>query len=259
MDQEKRLISWDPELPEEQARWGPLVLLLLGALAAFTPLSYFFQWFVSIPFHELGHALCAWLDSRKATPLGALIPVFAWTSFEEPSLWVGLLIFFLLAQGLLRSYWSHSFFLVVTFCLLLFLWALLSFFVGHERSQMWIVWAGQGGEFILSTWVLLGFYFYFPKKWHWPFFRWVLGFAGSFGLLFSCRKWFGVALFGEPLPLGTVWGGSEDSGGDLNQLIGHYLWTPRQIGFSYTRLAFACFAVLICAHVAVLLKNRSED
>lgn len=243
----------DENLSRTERLFGIPLLLIFSFLLTFTPLGEILHPLVNIRFHEAGHALMAWLDSRKATPLGLILPIFPWTNFSEPSFLTGVFIVFLLGLGFYRNYQSKKLFLVITFLLLLGLWGYITFFIPETKALSWIAWAGVGGEFILSTWLIISFYFHLSNAYYWGFLRWALGLIASLSLVTSIKMWFGIHYRAKPLPMGTAWNGAGDGGGDMNLLLADYLWSVRDISQSYVSLGFICLGIWAVTHLAVYI------
>lgn len=219
-------------------------------------------YFFTIPTHEMGHTLAAWMGSRVAFPLGALIPMAGFTMIAQQR-WMP--FFFL--QGLLllvfgskSIYWKKTFltFLIGIYLALL---CLMSWALNEEQLSMLVTLGGISGEFILSTIMILGFYHDLGQKIRWDFFRFFFLAAGSFTFIHAYTLWDRVRSGAAQLPVGSFLNGEGDSSGDVDKLISNYSWMPRALVDYFYHLAWACI-VLIMLHYIVyaiwsVVKSRS--
>lgn len=233
----------------------PLAMLL--ALVFTTP------WFgrmlimpVQIQFHELGHALPAWLSSRAALPLP-----FGFTFFsEEPSLFTGLCMLFLLGvfgyRSLLERRWAAS--ALGGALLIAFAW--LSLFASHERSRMLVLAGGFVGELALSALMLIAFYLRFPDRLRWDFFRFVALVPSSAAWLTSARTWRAIARKDAALSMRSFLPG--DGNGDFERLIAEYDFTIDSItrlGMLSVRLSALAMLVTYLGFAARALRRLRQD
>lgn len=222
--------------------------LLLQSIPIFRGLS---QYFFSIPMHEMGHAVAAWLGSRWALPVGAWIPMagmtytlqgrsellFALELFAIGALWVkarNLNLVFLsglsLAAFLALVYWT---------------------WIAPSKSwEEFMLWGGVGGEFALSTLFILAFYHRLPDRVRWDFFRFPFLLAGAFSFLEARSRWERIRLKKESIPWGTMIDGRSDPLGDMDRLKDQFGWSASDIASSYASLGNVCLA-LILIHVGI--------
>ncbi len=234
-----------------------LVFPIALILAWFTNLVSVFQ-FLFLPMqiwiHEFGHATVAWFAGRRATPLP-----FGWTNFgEERSLFVyfGILTLFGLLFWVGQKEGKRWVMGLAIAC------AVIQFFMTWQLPEraftMWMSFGGVGGEFYLSTLLMVCFYFPFPERWRWDFWRYFVMIiaANAFWRIFWF--WQNVQKGTESIPWGTLFGGEGDTGGDMNRLSLDYNWTDQQIIDTYNRLGGVCILVLIGVYVFFLLKQNPQ-
>lgn len=216
---------------------------------------------VQIQFHELGHALVAWLSSRAALPLP-----FGFTFWrEERSTFTGLCVLFLLTLMFVRADRERRSFGVLVSGLLIVAWVFLTFVVSSERSLVWIIAGGVAGEFVLTALVMAAFFFPLPDRLRWDFFRFLFLPPAVLAWVCSTRLWIDVARGAAALPLGSILGTPGDLSGDLDRLIGLYGFTPAGIARGYllvclgsSALWFACYAFFALQALRVLLEARAQ-
>jgi hypothetical protein len=227
------------------------VALVFGVIT--TPLKFlFFSTHTWI--HEFGHATVAWLAGHNATPLP-----FGWTNVgESRSLFVyfGILVLLglLFRTGWLeRKMWVMG--LAIGFAILQFC---MTWIVPSDIYEMWLAFGGIGGEFCLSTLLMISFYFPLPERWRWDFWRYIviLGAANTFWWSFS--QWHQISKGEESIPWGSLFGGEGDAGGDMNQLSLVYGWSDQQIINTYNQLGNVCLLVLVAVYGFILIRDNQQ-
>ncbi|MFT3923274.1 MAG: hypothetical protein QM778_12140 [Myxococcales bacterium] len=183
---------------------------------------------LQIQFHELGHALVAWLTSRAALPLP-----FGFTFWrEERSTFVACCVLFLLSCLLARAVIERRPFGGALALVLTLFWFVLSHVVSAAGSLRWVIWGGVAGEFLLTSVVLSAFFFRLPDRLRWDFFRFVALFPAAAVWLSAARLWRGIARGTEWIPLGSLLG-SGDAGGDMDRLLHDYAMSEQALTSSY--------------------------
>jgi Zn-finger nucleic acid-binding protein len=120
--------------------------------------------------HEFGHAIPAWLAGYRALPL----PV-GWTSIEpERSVVVYFAILFLLSV----LFWTGqkqklrgAMVLAVALAIAQFM---ITWRTHPQTIDRWIYFSGVGGEFFVSAFLMIAFYFQMPDRFRWDFWRYVV-------------------------------------------------------------------------------------
>lgn len=234
--------------------WLALLALpvsLIGALAvSATNFGRMLAMPLQIQFHELGHALVAWLSSRAALPLP-----FGFTFWrQERSTFTGLCVLFLLGLLFVKSDREGKWFGVLLSGSLIVAWVMLTFVVANERSEMWIIAGGVAGEFVLSGLAMLAFSFPMPDRLRWDFFRLLVLPLATFAWVSSARLWIGVARGTQPLPLGSFLGSAGDLSGDLDRLMHDYGWTADGLTRGYVWLCALSGLVVLSGHAFFALR-----
>jgi hypothetical protein len=245
---EPRLIG---ERVEFDNPWVELIALPAAlsfvSLFAWSPVGSMLLVPFQIQFHELGHALLAWLSSRAALPLP-----FGFTFWsEQPSRFTGACMLFLLGVLLVRSVRERRPFAIGVALLFLAAFVTVSGFVAAERSRMFILLAGLAGELVLTSLVMVAFYFPFPDRLRWDFFRFVALVPAAGSWLSAVSLWRGVARGSRPLPLGSLLG---DGTGDLERLMYEYALSPREISSFYGKLALTSVLLVSMTYVVFALR-----
>jgi Zn-finger nucleic acid-binding protein len=223
----------------------------LAALLA-QPLALLFAWLVSmsglgrlvavgaqIQFHELGHAVPAWLSSRAALPL----PFGLTFIRDDPSWFTGACVAFLIGLMIYRGYVEARRATLMAGVLLLASWLTLSFFVTKETARALVLLGGFLGELGLSALAMIAFHLRLPDRLRWDFFRFlVLPFAAC-GYVGALRLWLGILQGSVALPMGSFLPG--DGVGDFDRLIAEHGFTTESIirlGATSARLSVLALA-----------------
>jgi hypothetical protein len=257
-----------PPLPEAQEEKEPeaesgfsydsvkanaLTLPIAMAIAWLTHalfITRFFLGFFSLQFHELGHAMHAWMLSRFAMPL-----------FYGETIWhlkrsLGVYVLLIAAEAV-TAYWSfreNKFFLpFVCACLFFVQTRLLS--ADQTTAEMWMVFGGVAGEFYLSTFLVVASFYQLPPVLRWDFWRFPALGVGTYVFWDSYSFWLDVARGRKQLPLGTLLQGAKDNHGDMNRLIHPFGWTEQSITHAYLSIGHVCLAIVIAHYIFFLVQS----
>jgi hypothetical protein len=222
---------------------APVVVAAVAMGIAASPLGFFLNGF-HVWVHEFGHATAAWLMGFKATPL----PI-GWTNIgaKTPFVYFGVLFLLLVlaAAGIKeRKVWP-----VLIAAAVIPLQYYSTWRLPEHRVDFWKAFSGPGGELYLSAAAMALFHVRLPEKFRWGWCRYLFVFLGAASFGTSYGRWRDIRYGREPLPFGSMVGGEEDAGGDLNILQDDYGWTDRQIIANYNQLAQACLIAVIAVHL----------
>ena len=245
----------DTDLLSFQNRYSSAIIFpalsILAIALNIMPVTKFLLRGVNIWFHEFGHATIAWLSGRRAIPLP-----LGWTNFDpNRSLFVYFSIL-LLFGGL---YWAgrrenRRWPMVLAIALAL--------------SQFWMTWlnsprtfnllfsfGGIGGEFYLCAFLMVSFFFSLPDYFRWDFYRFPFVLGAAFTFWHNIFFWRQIDRGQASIPWGTLWGGSNDAGGDMNQLL-QYGWSSQQIIDTYNLVGGCCLIAIICTYFYFAFKQN---
>jgi hypothetical protein len=221
-----------------------LVSLFLGSTTVGSLLLLPFR----IQFHELGHALVAWLSGRAALPLP-----FGFTFWrEERSLFTGCCVVFLLGLLLVYAVREKRPFGVLVGALLSAAFVVLALVLSVDRSRELILLGGLAGELALPSFAMVAFYFPLPDRLRWDFFRFVVLVPASGCWVSGLSLWFGVWRGTRALPMGSILG--TDGSGDLDRLMAEYGHDARSITAGYGELALWTVALVSLVYVGFGLR-----
>lgn len=216
--------------------------------------GFLLEWFRAW-LHEFGHAFAAWLSSRAATPL-ALFPGFAWASTRpDKSAVVFVCFLFLIGVVGYRAAKARSGFLFGLAIALFLLQVIFTFLLPARLSEIAMIFAGCGGELILGTLLVVGFYYRLPDRMRWDFFRYPLLLAGAYAFGAAFSTWIRALHDTRAIPWGTGFGGRDDEGGDMNRLV-DFGWSTSYLTRSYFALALVCAAVMAAHYFWFLARSK---
>ncbi|HEY0862994.1 MAG TPA: hypothetical protein VGD97_02740 [Lacunisphaera sp.] len=240
--------------------WGVNVLvpplLLAGVwLVNLSPLGFFLKGF-HVWMHEFGHAVPAWLSGWRATPLP-----FGWTPVEQVHsnfVYFGLLsllVALLVAGAVERKVWPMLAAVAIAGLQYYMTWRL-----PEARKEFWMVFGGVGGEFALSTLLMMAFWVQLPEKFRWGACRYVFFLIGATAFLNIWMRWGDIHRGLEEIPFGSMINGEEDAGGDMNRLMDDYGWKKADIRRNYWLLGRWCWVALgVMWLIFALRLNRVAD
>lgn len=250
--------------PEPQPKAGLKIILLslpvcflIAILANSVGITHLLGWyFITIPIHEMGHALSAWLGGRPALPLGAIIPMAGVTMIaQERSLAFRVFEVLILSYLGSKAIYKKNQVWVFLISLYVFGFALMNLLVSESQLGMIITMGGVAGEFVLSTFMVISFYYDLGKSIRWDFFRFFILLAGSFGFTSTAMLWDKIARGSANLPLGSFLNGPGDESGDIDKLIMTYGWMPRGVVGFFQSLSLICLVVIFLHYVFFALKS----
>lgn len=229
----------------------PVVFIIAVVLNA-NPLANVLLRGLHIWVHEFGHATVAWLSGYKAIPLP-----FGWTNTsldQSEFVYFGVLILLvLLFWSGYRERRRWPMILAIALSLLQFV---MTWILSSRTYGMLMAFGGIGGEFWISTLLLISFYFPLPNYWQWEFWRYPVAMAAAYTLWHIFDLWRHIHTGEEAIPWGSLWDGVGDANGDMNILSNHYGWTDEQIIHTYTTLGNICFWLLVGTYAYFLIRQN---
>jgi hypothetical protein len=230
---------------------------LPGALALGVVLHPLGLWIVSQFFyHELGHAFAAWLCGRWAVP----IPIAGLTLLSLERSW----FFTALTFGGLGWIWKWSWsaennkgLLLSTLGLMISSYLLLG--ASGNENVGWIVYGGCAGEIVISTLVIVAFYWEGPERLRWDFWRWPVLLSGAVLLVHSLIFWSAAQRAPDQTMMGENLTTSRDGDQDWVKLVRGHGWTSQGIADNYFHLALGGLGVVAIQYLWCLGAARGKE
>jgi len=226
------------------------IMLLIGFLFNSSAMGAFIQrtW-LTMPVHELGHALTAWLTGYNAIP-------FLWVtiaSTDSPG-FIGpiLLLVGILALGRYALIHNHKIGLFLS-GILLMLQFIGTFILSPKTSDMLIIFGGDGMGFVIATLLMSSFYYGKNTGLYRGSLRWGFLMIGAAAFVDIYMVW--LSSLGDPdkVPYGTTGERFTDS----YRLIEDFGWSFNQLINRYFYLGNLCFIVLCVVYYRGLRKAMS--
>lgn len=234
-----------------------IIAYLINSVEFLRIISFLFS---TIPLHEMGHALMAWMGGRWAVPLGAIVPTAGMTLIASSRSTIFIFIFFsFLSYGIYFFYRKKYNFHLNILLFIFFLSLYLTFRPEEMQLASFISFAGILGEILLSTFLIICFYYNLTERFRWDFWRFPVLFYGATGFTNTALQWYNIKKHLQTLPMGSAVSGegARDMSGDLNQLI-LAGWSEAQITAVYWFFIKTCIILIILHYAIGLLKGDLE-
>ena len=235
-----------------------LVSLFVASVDFLRILSFLFS---TIPLHEMGHALIAWMGGRWAIPLGAIVPTAGMTLISYSRSLLCIFLFFTLL--LVALYWAFTKQYRYHLNLLLLIFGLscyLTFGIDEMELAGIVSMGGILGEIVLSTFLIVSFYYNLTTRFRWDFWRFPALLFGTTAFLNTALQWYRIKNNLEAMPMGSAISaeGARDMSGDLNQLI-LAGWSPGQITLIYWSFIKTCALIIATYYISGIFRERSHE
>jgi hypothetical protein len=226
------------------------VAFLLAWLVASVPWAHFvLQSTFAMEIHELGHATLLWLGSRWAVPLPMITMNLSCS--RSPLLFV--LVFVAAAYAGQRAWREGSRGLARLFAALCVLQVLVTLLPSHTFDML-VQFAGVGGEFYLSAWLVSAFYYRFPPDLRWDQARWFFLFIGAGTFTLNAQRWLAARHDRSAIPWGAFFGGD----GDMDHLRDQFGWSEAHIVSVYLWVGAVSAALVLGHYLWFALRGTPE-
>lgn len=220
------------------------VAFLIARMDGF--LASFFFWHFQMGFHELGHAVAGWMSGQIA------IPTYGFTLIFGESNAFYILFLATLVFAIWRSKEGGYHYLMCILCLITLNALILRFVGGPEVRQMIFNIGGYAGELLLSTFFICGFYYKFPERLRWDFFRYPVVCIAFIVLFKSHMTWDRAKYSAGNLPMGgSIL--SETDKSDTEKLLESKYWTGRTLPSFLVKAHQVSFFLIVGHYILGLL------
>jgi len=225
----------------------PIAFLIAFIITFIEPLT----WIITMLVHEFGHATIAWLSGYRAMVTFAGTIISPTKSFF---VYFGILI--LIGLTFYKSWKEGKKTIMIVSIILAIIQFIFTWNISYSTYQMLLYFGGIGGEFYLSTLLIIAFYWRLPNKFYWEFWRFFALIIGVTTFWGSFTKWHRISIGKDQIPWGTFWGGRGDSGGDLNVLNNDVGWSINQIINTYNTLGYICLLIILFTYLYFVWKSN---
>ncbi|MCY1043745.1 hypothetical protein OV208_20665 [Corallococcus sp. bb12-1] len=248
-------ITFHEDTDGEDAREARLRLvvlpaaLLVATLAVHSPgFHALMRIFLTMPVHELGHAVTAWLCGFSATP-----SFWATTVSEERSLFIPLALAGLLAtltyQGWKRRRWTW----LGVGAVLLLAQAVGTLGLDRLQARSMITFGGDAGMMVLGTALMATFYVPSGHYLRRNALRWGFVAIGAAAFMDGFEQWWAALSHVERIPFGQ----NEGSGlSDPSKLVRTYGWNISHLIRRYVAVGITCLSALGLLYLGALWRVR---
>lgn len=222
--------------------------LLFGVVGLARPPVFFVQ----IWFHEVGHAVPAWLSSRAALPLP-----FGFTFWKEESSWfTAVCLLFLIGVFAYTSLRERRYYGVIASFVMFGCWAFFTLVLDPYEAIGWILFGGLAGELVLTTLAIVSFYYRAPDRMRWDFWRFIVLVPAMTAFVTSFAMWVRIHQGTQGLPMGSIIGAPGDGTGDIERMLAGYAWTAETLTTAYRSIGTLCLLVIVTHYVVFAIRAR---
>jgi len=240
---------WDPELERKFCLAAIPVALVLAVMFNVSSLGHALQrMFLTMPVHELGHAVTAWFCGFGAIPTLWKTVVFDGRGLVAPLALAG-------AIGYMtyRTHQAGKQHLVYAGCALILLQGIGTLGIGEDTALMLISFGGDGAGMILATLMMASFFGKNTQLYKGSV-RWGLVVIGAAAFTDMYGTWWRARNDDQAIPYGTTGGMASDA----MTLMDGYGWAAQTLVNRYLVLGACCLAVLALAYAWGVRRAAAE-
>jgi hypothetical protein len=190
----------------------------------------------TMPVHELGHAVTAWLCG-----FGAIPTVWITITMEERGLVAPLAVFAAIAWILYRGWQLESRALLAAGGLVLLLQVVLTLGLKEHTARSLIVFGGDGTGLVLSILLMASFFFGKRTQLYKGSLRWGFVAIGAGAFVDINAVWWAARRDSSEIPFTTRDNGLES---DALRLVNEFGWTEAALVNRHIMVCLACMAIL---------------
>lgn len=205
--------------------------------------------FLTMPVHELGHAVSAWFCGYAAIPTLWKTIIPETRGFIAP-LALGGALGYLLYCG----YRARAKPLLVAGGALLTVQFVGTILFKPHTAQTWIIFGGDGAGMILATLLMASFFFGKQTQLYKGSLRWGFVVIGAAAFVDMFATWWRSRRDEGAIPYGTMDGMASDA----MKLVENFGWTQQTLVNRYVTLGLCCLAVLALVYAWGVWRARAE-
>jgi hypothetical protein len=239
----------DPELELKLAAGALPAMLLAALLIHWSGIGPMIQRiFLTMPVHELGHAITAWFCGYAAVPIlwKTIVP-------ETRGFLMPLVFFGGMGWVIWRAWQAENRTLMALGVAVLLVHLVGTFFIKSETAQMLIVFGGDGMGLVLSTLLMGSFFFGKNTNLYQGGLRWGFIAIGAAAFVDIYATWWAARTDSGKIPFGEQDGGSHS---DATRLVDDFGWSADQLVRRYVVLGVLCLFALLLVYLWGLWQAR---
>lgn len=230
----------DPNLEWKLCAAALPAMLVLAVLFQAFPMGHFVQrTFLSMPVHELGHAVAAWFGGFWAIPT-----LWHTNVAESRGLVMPLLLLIGLGVMIRRAWRAENFVLAGLAATLLLIQAACTIFMAPEKARMLIVFGGDGAGMLIAAALMMSFYLGKGASLYQGGLRWGFIAIGAAAWVDMFSTWWAARRDSGKIPFGEQEGGALS---DATRLVDEFGWSADELVRRHVTLGLVC----MCAVLAV--------
>lgn len=247
--------AWDGDAQEavfehRLRTWATPVALLVSYVVLSSNFGAFAARLITMPFHELGHAMTAWFCGRSAFPSLWVTALFGRSYF------LALMLAAALGAWAWWGWRRRQWLWVACAAVLLVIQAVGTLRLSPQTVDMLITFNGDGGMMVLGTVMMLTIYAPAGSYLHKQALRWGFLVLGALSLMDGFLTWWKSKKDFSAIPFGRMEGVGLS---DASKLVGMpHDWGEHQLIGRYLTVAAVCFAVLAGVYVVQFVRGRAR-
>ncbi len=195
--------------------------------------------FLTMPVHELGHAVSAWFCGYAAIPTlwKTLIP-------ETRGFVVPMALAAAIGYALYRAHGAQARPVLVAGAVLLCVQFTGTIVLAPQTAQMWITFGGDGAGMILATLLMASFFFGKHTQLYKGALRWGFVVIGAAAFVDIYATWWKSRRDEGAIPYGTMDGMASDA----MKLVENFGWSLQTLVNRYVVLGLCCLVALVLVY-----------
>ena len=234
----------DPEKVEDlELEWKlcagavPVMFLLAIGFHSFEIGHFLQRTWLTMPVHEMGHAVSAWFSGFAAMPTLWFTTVAEERGFGTAALLLGLLGFLVF-----RAWRAENYVLVALGGALIVVQGVCTLGIKAKTAEMLIVFGGDGVGMILAAALMGSFFFGKGSDIYKGGLRWGFLAIGTAAFVDIFSLWFAARRDSGKIPFGEQEGRVQS---DATRLVDDFDWTADQMVRRYVVLGAVCLVVVV--------------
>lgn len=243
------LVVTDPALEWKYCVFALPIVLILGIVFHAFSLGHFLQrTFLSMPLHELGHAVTSWMCGFAAMPT-----LWVTHTSENRGVLTAIIVAAAILYMMFRAIRGGHRGLVVAGGVLLLLQMIGTLLLKKDTAEAWITFGGDAGAMVFGTLLMTTFFYGKRTQIYKGALRWGFIVIGAASFVDTFATWWTALHDFTDIPVGEIEGVGLS---DPARLLQYFGWSQATVVHRYVGLGLLCLAILIAVWIWGMLQAR---